>query len=94
MPLDRNNKYSAPEGLSRTISCPSSISYSRAQGSTHFGPHPYPSICDIASRVDANDACDSWYNHAGNDLYFCDFGFQARLQVARRLTQCVDCGVG
>jgi hypothetical protein len=41
MPLDRNNKYSTPEGLGRTLSCSSAISYSRARGSTRFGPHFY-----------------------------------------------------
>jgi hypothetical protein len=94
MPLDRNHKYSTPEGLGRTLSRPSSISYPRARGSTRFGPRPYPSLRQIAARIDANDARESWYDHTGDDLHFRDFGFQARIQVARRLNQRADRGIG
>jgi hypothetical protein len=94
MPLDCNNKYFTPEGLGRTLSHSSAISYSHAQGSTRFGPRPYPSLRDIAVCIDANDPHDSWYNHSGDDLHFHDFGFQACIQVARRLSQRADCGVG
>jgi hypothetical protein len=92
MPLDRTNRYFTPEGLGRTLSRNSTIPYPRAQGSTRFGPCPYPSLCDIATRIDVRG--DSWFNHPGDDLYFRDFGFQAYIQVARRLSQRADHGGG
>jgi hypothetical protein len=92
MPLDRTNRYVTPEGLGRTLSRNSNISYPRARGSTRFGPRPYPSLRDIATRIDGRG--DSWFDHTGDDLHFRDFGFQARIQVARRLSQRADRGGG
>jgi hypothetical protein len=92
MPLDRTNCYFTSEGLGQTLSRTSSISYPRTRGSTRFGPHPYPSLRDIATRIDVRG--DSWFDHPGDDLYFRDFGFQARIQVARRLNQRADRGGG
>jgi hypothetical protein len=57
-------------------------------------PRPYPSLCDITVRIDANDLRDLWYDHLGDNLHFRDFGFQVRIQVAHRLSQRADCGVG
>jgi hypothetical protein len=92
MPLNRTNRYFTPEGLGRTLSRNSTNSYPHARGSTRFGPRPYPSLRDIATRIDVGG--DSWFDHPGDDLYFRDFGFQARIQVARRLNQRADCGGG
>ena len=33
---------------------------------------------------------DDWYNHAGRDLHLIDLLFQAHIQTARRMSQCVD----
>jgi hypothetical protein len=92
MPLDHTNCYFTPEGLGWTLSHTSTISYPCARGSTCFGPRPYPSLRDIATRIDGGG--DSWFNHPGEDLYFRDFGFQAHIQVARRLNQCANHGDG
>jgi hypothetical protein len=92
MPLDRNNRYFTPEGLGRTLSRSSNIPYPRARGSTRFGPRPYPSLRDIATRIDVRG--DAWFDHPGDDLYFRDFNFQARIQVARRLNHRADRGGG
>jgi hypothetical protein len=92
MPLDRTNRYFTPKGLGRTLSRNSTIPYPRARGSTCFGARPYPSLRDIATRIDVRG--DAWFDHPGDDLYFCDFGFQAHIQVARRLNQRADRGGG
>jgi hypothetical protein len=94
MLLDCNNKYFTPEGLGCTLSHSSAISYSRARGSTRFGPCPYPSLRVIAVRINANNPHDSWYDHSGDDLHFCDFGFQACIKVTHQLSQRADGRVG
>jgi hypothetical protein len=92
MPLDHTNRYFTPEGLGQTLSRTSAISHPRARGSTRFSPRPYPSLRDIATCIDGGG--EAWFDHPGEDLYFRDFGFQARIQVARRLHQCADRGGG
>jgi hypothetical protein len=92
MPLDHTNSYFTPKGLGRTLSCNSTIPYPCARGSTRFGSRPYPSLRDIATHIDVRG--DSWFNHPRDDLYFCDFGFQACIQVARRLNQRANRGGG
>ena len=34
---------------------------------------------------------DNWYNHAGHDLHLINLLFQAHIQTAHRMSQCVDC---
>jgi hypothetical protein len=92
MPLNRTNCYFTPEGLGQTLSHNSTIPYPRARGSTCFGPRPYPSLRDIATRIDVRG--ESWFDHPGDDLYFRDFGFQAHIQVAWQLNQRADRGGG
>ena len=51
-------------------------------------PRPYPSPASIALRMESGD---DWYSHAGCDLHLIDLLFQARIQTARQMSQCVDC---
>jgi hypothetical protein len=90
MLLDYNNKYYvAGQFQYHSISCMLCSSHSRARNSPCFDPHPYLTINDIAAHIDLNGPNDPWYSHIREDLHFQDFLYQAQMQTAWCLTQCV-----
>ena len=93
MPLHSNdsNSYSTRGTLChRTITRASRIDYPRARLTTRFAPSPYPTMRQVAARIDVEAPYDPWYNHLGDDLFYRDFIFQTRLQSARRMAQRMD----
>ena len=86
MPRDLQGCYWAHGNFhSRVITRMSTANHPRAHGTTHFSPVPYPSSDSIIARMDKDN--DQWYHDMGADLHPWDFMFQARIQMARRLSQ-------
>ena len=84
MPHDERNRYWVAGAFSdRTISRSTRSTYPRARDSSRANNIPYPRPEMIIRRVDSSD---TWYLHAGNDLFLRDLVFQARMQTGRRLT--------
>jgi hypothetical protein len=87
MPVDHSNGYFVPGSFQhRVISRMTRHTYTRARNSSSLRPTPYPSPSTIAARID-DHSTDRWYWHEGDDLYFRDFLYQARMQTAHRLSQ-------
>jgi hypothetical protein len=90
MPVDHSGSHWVPGTFqNRTVSRMSSRPYTRARGSSRLSTIPYPTPHVIGARID-DHSNNTWYQHTGEDLYFLDFVFQARMQTAHRLSQRVD----
>ena len=88
MPFE-NNSYFAHGAFQHCILTRQSLtSYDQARDSTHQYPHPYPSPATITLCMESDK---EWYTHAGHDLHLVDFLFQAHIQTACWMSQCVDC---
>ena len=87
MPFEDNQYFAHGSFQHRVLTRQSLASYDQARDSTHQYPRPYPSPAAIALRMESGD---DWYNHAGRDLHLIDLLFQACIQTARRMSQCVD----
>src|SRR5258707_402684 len=86
MPRDLQGRYWAHGNFhSCVITRMSTTNHSRARGTTHFSPVPYPSSDSIIPRMDEDN--DQWYHDMGADLHPRDFIFQARIQTACHLSQ-------
>ena len=84
----KNNQYFARGAFQRHVLTHQSLaSYNQARDSTHQYPRPYPLPAAIALRMESGE---DWYNHAGHDLHLIDLLFQAHIQTARRMSQCID----
>jgi hypothetical protein len=86
MPVDASGRYWVPGSYQHlTISRTTRRLFPRARDSLRFEDIPYPSTVEIMARMDADG--ESWYQHAGEDLYLHDLLFQVRIQTARRASQ-------
>ena len=92
MPLHSNDHSYSTRGTlcHRTITRVSQSSYPRACLTTRFAPTPYPTMRQVAARIDADTPNDPWYNQLGDDLFYRDFIFQTHLQSARWMAQRMD----
>ena len=92
MPLQSNGQSYSTRGhfSHRTVTRLSVGVHTRARLTTRVAPRPYPTAADIAYRMDTIAPNDPWYNHLGDDLFYRDFIYQARIQSARRMSQRVS----
>ena len=87
MPFENNSYFACGTFQHHVITRQSLASYDRARDSTRQCPRPYPSPATIALRMESDG---DWYNHAGHDLHLIDLLFQSQIQMACRMSQCVD----
>jgi hypothetical protein len=86
MPVDTSGCYWVPGSYQHlTISRTTRQTFPRARDSSRFDAIPYPSTAEIMARMNVEG--ESWYQHAGEDLYLHNLLFQARIQTTRRASQ-------
>ena len=87
MPFENNAYFACGAFSHRVITRQSLATYDRARDLTRQHPRPYPSPAAIALRMESSE---EWYTHAGRDLHLVNLLFQAHIQTARWMSQCVD----
>jgi hypothetical protein len=87
MPVDHSSRYFILGSFQhRVISWMTCHTYTQARNSSTLWLSPYPSPSAITVWVD-NHSSNRWYWHEGDDLYFCDFLYQAWMQTSHQLSQ-------
>ena len=88
MPFEKNLYFTHGAFQHYILFCQSLASYNWARDSTCQYPCPYPSPAAIALCME-ND--EDWYTHASCNLHLVNLLFQAHIQTAHWMSQCVDC---